>query len=349
MTHEHGGNIYTGDYLLDFSANVNPLGIPPAVIRAACEGVRESTAYPDPQQRQLRAAIAMRESTDISRVICANGAAELIYMICDARKPKKALLISPGFAEYEQALLKNGCEIRYYRCLEENGFRIMPDYMNVLKADTDIVFLCNPNNPTGAMIEPALLTETVRACREREILLVVDECFLGLVDQGEDFSVKSALSGNPGLLILKAFTKLYGMAGLRLGYGLCSNTLLLDDMRRTVQPWNVSVPAQRAGIAALQEVDFERKTVGMIRRERAQLLQKMRELGLKCFEPSANFIFFKGPVNLGDECRKRRILIRDCSNYTGLTKGFWRVAVRTEEENRTLIRVLEEILWQDRS
>lgn len=349
MTHTHGGNIYSGDYLLDFSANVNPLGIPRAVTEAACEGVRLSTAYPDPDQRELKAAIAAREETDPRFIICGNGAAELIYMICDALRPKKALLISPGFAEYELALAKNGCEIRYYPCREENGFRLLPDYTDHLTQDLDIAFLCNPNNPTGALTDPALLERSVRICRERRILFVVDECFLGLTDCGRMLSVKPEVPGDPYLFVLKAFTKLYGIAGLRLGYGLCSNAALLEEMRRTVQPWNVSVPAQKAGIAALKETSFEQDTRELISRERAWLRSELERLGLACFEPAANFIFFRGPVSLGEECRKRRILIRDCSNYEGLEKGFWRVAVRTREENRMLVRVLEEILWQDRS
>lgn len=349
MKHIHGGNIYAKAYELDFSANINPLGIPPKVVEAACEGVRRSTAYPDPDQTALRRAVAKRHQVLPEQVICGNGAAELIFMLCDAIRPQKALLVAPGFAEYEAALEKTGCRIAYYPCAEETGFSLGEDYLAFLTEETDIAFLCSPNNPTGVMVPQDLLIRIVRRCREEGIVLVMDECFVPLTDAGEANSLIPVIGDNPGLFILRAFTKLYGIAGLRLGYGICSDQRLLEQMKETVQPWNVSLPAQMAGVAALEESDFEVRSREYVSVQKAHLLEGLKRLGLVSFEPGANFVFLKGPEDLGEACAARGILIRDCSNYKGLKKGYWRIAVRTREENDKLLDCLEEILWQDRS
>ena len=349
MKHIHGGNVYERSCELDFSANINPLGIPSGVVEAACEGVRRSTAYPDPDQTALRRAVACRHQVLPEQVICGNGAAELIFMLCDAMQPQKALLVAPGFAEYEAALEKTGCRITFYPCTEETGFSLCDDYLTFLTGETDIAFLCSPNNPTGVMVPADLLVKIAHRCREKGILLVMDECFVPLTDAGETNSLIPLIRDNPCLFVLRAFTKLYGIAGLRLGYGICSDLQLLERMKETVQPWNVSLPAQMAGVAALQEHDFEARSREYVSAQRAYLLKGLKKLGLTFFDPGANFIFLKGPEDLGEACAARGILIRDCSNYKGLKKGYWRIAVRTREENDRLLACLEEIVWQDRS
>ena len=348
MKHEHGGNIYKTGYELDFSANINPLGIPQRVLEAALEGVRRSIAYPDPDQTALRREIARRDGVDIRQVICGNGAAELIFLLCDAKKPAKALLLSPGFAEYEAALCKAGSEIVYYPCREEDAFAVKEDYLDCLTDDLDMLFLCVPNNPTGHMISRELLEKILAVCDRKDILMVVDECFIGLTDEGDALSMAGDLERSANLFILRAFTKLYGMAGLRLGYGLCADERLLERMRGACQPWNVSIPAQMAGTAALRELDFEERSRALIGKQRAFLVEGLKRLGLTVYPPGANFIFFRGPLDLGEKCAGKGILIRDCSNYRGLEKGYWRIAVRTREENRRLLAVFEEVLWQSR-
>lgn len=344
MTDQHGGNIYAAPCELDFSANINPLGTPPGVIEAACEGVRRSTAYPDPQAGVLRDAIAAKHGLQREQVICGNGAAELIFLVCDALRPKKALLLSPCFSEYERALCKVCCETVFYPCPAEEGFVPGPDYETYLTSDTDIAFLCIPNNPTGAMMSRSRLLRIADLCERNRIFLVMDECFVPLTDAGEANSLSDLVMDHPHLFILRAFTKLYAMPGLRLGYGLSADEQLLKKMRGCSQPWNVSLPAQMAGVAALRETDFEERSRSLITQEKACLLRELQRLGLTCFKPGANFIFFRGPETLGEQCLKRGILIRDCSHFRGLQKGYWRAAVRSHEENARLIEVLEAIV-----
>lgn len=343
--HRHGGDIYSTSYRIDFSANLNPLGMPESVQRAACEGVRLSVNYPDVQCRRLRQAIAQKENVSVEHVICGNGAAELIFSLALALRPGQALLTVPGFAEYEQAL--EGCRILCYPLKKERGFALTEDYLEKLDESLDVVFLCNPNNPTGGRIPRPLLERIVEKCESRGIYLVLDVCFMDFLDHPEETDFSAAIASHPHLFLLKAFTKTYAMAGLRLGYGLCSDEGLLSRMRRMRQPWNVSVPAQMAGEAALKETRYVEEARGLIGRERAWLFGKLQKLGLTVYEPSANFIFFEGPKGLAKQCGERGILIRDCANYRGLLDGYYRVAVRTHAENEELVRVLKESMaWR---
>lgn len=342
----HGGDIYTNPCRVDFSANINPFGMPESVKKAAQDAVLLCAGYPDVQCRELRAAIAEKELADPEMIICGNGAAELIFQVVMAEKPRKALLVSPGFAEYEQALRAFGCEIQYYELSEEQGFHPGMDYLDYLTDDVAMIFLCNPNNPTGVVWERDLLFQIIDRCAKKHIRMVLDLCFAEFLSTSDHVDVRTFLKKNPQLFVLKAFTKTYAMAGLRLGYGICMDENLLGKMRKMSQPWNVSIPAQKAGTAALQEADFVKKTTACIRKERTEMQEKMRHMGLKVYDSRANFIFFQGPENLEERCRKEQILIRDCSNYHGLKKGYFRVAVRTHEDNLELLHLLEKILTE---
>lgn len=343
----HGGDIYSKTYRMDFSTNINPLGTPTSVLEAACRGVYQSEHYPDVYCRDLKSAIACRECVDEKQIICGNGAAELIFLLAQAVRPVRALLVSPGFAEYEQALRSVGCDIIFYEMKEQDGFILQEDYLKALQDQVDMVFLCNPANPTGLLIPPELMSRILERCYEKRIFLVVDECFNSFLEERELHSLVKELQNYPNLFILKAFTKIYAMAGLRLGYGLCTDEQLLTRMQSCIQPWNVSIPAQRAGIAAMQEYDFEEETRRYVTGERMYLKNGLEELGLLCMDSKANYLFFKGPVDLYDRCSERGILIRNCSNYRGLGEGYFRIAVRTHEENAELLRELKCILTAD--
>lgn len=340
--HIHGGDIYTNPGCLDFSANCNPLGLPASVAEAAAESMKNAGNYPQVGCKPLKEAIADYEGAEASQVICGNGAAELIYTVCRAVKPKKALLTAPTFAEYEAALRSVDSRVCWYWM--EEAFQIRENFLEKLTPDLDMVFLCNPNNPTGILTDPMLLKQILDSCEKQNIYLVVDECFLDFVPDGESYSLKQYLDQFSKLFLLKAFTKRYAMAGIRLGYGLTGNQELLRKMELCNQPWNVSVIAQEAGLAALKEKEYVRKGQELVWSQIGAMKERMSGLGLRVFDSRANYIFFQGPPDLWERCRAEGILIRDCSNYTGLTKGWYRVAVRTPEENERLLKVLEKIL-----
>ena len=254
--HVHGGNIYTYKNCLDFSANCNPLGTPESVKQAVRDSLEQIKDYPQVGYQPLKEAIAAYEEVESEHIICGNGAAEIVFSLCHALKPKKALLPGPTFAEYEQALASVDCKVEHVLLKEEHGFALQEDFVNWLHKDLDMVFLCNPNNPTGISIDRDLLFRILRICREMEIFLVVDECFLDFVKEPEKHSLKAQLSRYHNLFLLKAFTKRYAMAGVRLGYGISENKELLEKMTMATQPWNISVMAQEAGIAALKENEY---------------------------------------------------------------------------------------------
>ena len=339
----HGGDIYNNKVELDFSANINPFGMPESIEAAAIEGIRKSIHYPDIACSELRAAIAKKESVSKEQIICGNGAAEVIFSLIYAYKPKKALLVYPTFLEYEQALKAGGCHIQSYMLRKEDNFELTEAILDTLEDSLDLMFLCNPNNPTGAVISKSLLTSIIHKCHELGILLVIDECFQDFLMEQDQDSRKGSLEQYPNLFILKAFTKMYGMAGLRLGYGLSANQKLLEGMKLVTQPWNVSIPAQKAGIAACGEEAFARKSRAYVAKQREYLKEKLKSLDFDVYDSKANFIFFEGPKGLYEVCLQHKVLIRSCSNYIGLGDTYYRIAVKSQEENEKLVEVLQQI------
>lgn len=345
--HVHGGDVYHYRNCVDFSANCNPLGTPEGVKTAARESMDRIHEYPQVGYQPLKEAIGKYEQIDPEWVICGNGAAEVIFSVCRARKPGQALITAPTFAEYEQALQSVGCKVEHFWLSEEKNFQVDRDFLNALKPELDIIFLCNPNNPTGILTERSLLMELLNRCRELDIFLVVDECFLDFIEEPGAYTLKAALGDYRNLFLVKAFTKRYAMPGLRLGYGLCANTGLLEKMTEENQPWNISTPAQAAGMAALLEDTYVEAGRQLVFKEKSYLSRSLATLGLKVYPSQANYLFFKGSEDLFAACLQKGVLIRDCSNYPGLSKGYYRIAVKKHEQNEILVKALEEI-WQKR-
>lgn len=339
--HTHGGDVYRNKNVIDFSANCNPFGTPESVKKAAAEAMEEVFHYPDTDCQELREAIGTYEGIQPDCIICGNGAADLIYRLVLVMKPKKALVLAPTFAEYEQALEVIDCEVEHYELREENGFCAEENLLGAITEKTDIVFLCNPNNPTGVLLERKVLLQVLKRCKEKNSMLVLDECFVDFVEQPEEHTIKDVLKEYPNLFLLKAFTKRYAMAGVRLGYGLSSNKELLEKIQHCGQPWAVSTVAQKAGVAALKEEAYVRESMQYVHAQRKKMIEKLNSLGYQTFDSKANYIFFKGKEDLYEACLKKGILIRDCSNYYGLKKGYYRVAVKLQKENEKLLEVLE--------
>lgn len=339
----HGGNIYQKTYRTDFSVNVNPLGTPESVITAACEGVRHSAQYPDVACGKVRKKLAAAEKVNGEQIIFGNGAADLIFSLVQAEKPKKVLLPAPTFAEYQQAVHAVGGEVIYHMLTEADGFCLDQRILEKLTPEIDMLFLCNPNNPTGLPLKKEQVLHILERCAECKTLLVVDECFNEFLDEPQDYSVKPFLDRFPNLFLLKAFTKIYAMAGLRLGYGFSADTALLQRMRESGQPWNISIPAQYAGVAALEEQEYVKRSKKLLVEERAYLKTQLRQIGFTVYDSQANYIFFYARPDLYQILADRGILIRDCSNYVGLSEGYFRIAVKTHAENVDLIQTIKAI------
>lgn len=347
MNTTHGGDwaAFQAEYgaaPLDFSANVSPLGVPEGVAEAFREAAREIDRYPDPRCTALCAAIAEKEQVPPDFVLCGNGAADLIWRAVFAAKPRRALVTAPCFGEYEAALEASGCET--LRLPLREPFMVTGEIADLIYHNLDLIILCNPNNPTGRTIAPALLQQIVRRCGETGTRLLLDECFLDFLIDPSAHTLKPCLEDFPWLVILRAFTKLYGMAGARLGYVLGSDRAFLEAMRRAGPPWGVSALAQAAGLAALEDDDYVNCLRALIAAERPRLFAALRDLGLRVIPGEANFLLFQSAVPLDAALRKRGILIRNCGSFTGLDESWYRTAVRTPEDNDRLLEALREIL-----
>lgn len=341
MNFDHGGDVYAGKRItLDFSVSLNPLGMPEKVRAAVASCAAACVPYPDPFCRELSEGIARHEGVKSCQVLCGAGAAALIYRLCLAARPKNALTLAPTFSEYENAVRLSGGETRAHLLREEEGFAVTPRVLKDIAPGVDMLFLCNPNNPTGRLLEPSLMDAALKKCAALNIPLCVDESFLPFTSQ---ISLSARLSDFPNLLVLKSFTKLYSMAGLRLGYIMSANAAHLSRIRDAGAPWEVSAPAQAAGLAAL-ECDIIAPTLRLIGEERRYLSESLSALGCEVVPGDANFLLFSSPVALYAPMLERGFLLRSCDSFAGLGARYFRVGIKTRRQNEALLQALGEAL-----
>ena len=344
----HGGDVYSEQITLDFSSNTNPLGTPPGVVAAIRAAAAQVRQYPDPYCRALVSAIAAYEHVPARAVLCGAGAAELIYAYCQALRPVCAAELAPTFLEYSAAASYYGARVVRYTLSAEREF--LPDeglLAFLAEQKPEVLFLCSPNNPTGRCFPRPLLEKVLTCCRKQGTRVLLDECFLDFTEQR---SAAGLLPDYPNVLLLKAFTKNYALAGVRVGYCLTWDTALLEKMAAGMQPWNVSLLAQQAGVAALQQTQFLQETRAMLPAKRAFMQQGLQALGFSVYPSEANYLLFRAPIGLDAALRREGIAIRNCSNYPGLGPGWYRTAVRLREENEALLaalrRVMEDETWR---
>ena len=345
---EHGGNVYAHPGCVDFSANLNPLGMPTSAREALRDAVDAFAAYPDPACTELVARIAAFERVPQDWVVPCAGASDAFARICQALRPSRALLCAPCYSGYEQALEQVGSRVTYHDLSAHDDFAVTHDLVRDLEAGIDLLFLANPNNPTGRCVEPDVLESCVANARATSTVVVLDECFIDLVTHdGSGWSPGSnvLLSQNPNLVLVKALTKSFCLAGLRIGYALCSDVRLATRLRDAGQPWAVSTPAQVAAVACLADegADYLDKSRELIARERMRLEGALRSKELRVVPSEANYLLFYGPLGLAESLLDHGILIRSCDNYRGLDGRWYRIAVRTPRENDMLVEALNRL------
>lgn len=351
IKYTHGGDIYKyDDKLLDFSANINPLGMPESAKNAIIDGINKYQTYPDHSSRKLRNSLSEFYGFDSNKIVCGNGAADLIFRICLALRPQKVLVTSPTFSEYEEAVLISGGKVHNHLLSESENYDVTLEILKSIDEDTDMVFLCSPNNPTGRAIDLNIIEAVLDKLQGNKGILVLDQCFVHFMVEEEKYFAINLLKKYDNLIILGAFTKIFAMAGLRLGYALFGSEDNASMIENTLQPWAVSTVASEAGCAALNK-DFIKETKDYVKYQREFLFQHLSDLGIKVFKSQANYMLIKvdekfDDGDLADVAIKHRILIRKCSNFKGLSPSFFRIAVRTEAENTTLIDVLSHIFCE---
>ncbi len=347
----HGGDIYSYEYitgntrLIDFSANINPLGLPEGVKKAVIENMAAFSNYPDSLCRELIKGIALHENVPESYILCGNGAADIIYRIAEAVRPGTTLVMAPSFSEYEAAVRTAGSNIKYFYLNNGNGFNVGKDILAEVIPGIDLMFLCNPNNPTGNLTDKKTVLALAQKCKENKTILVVDECFIDFLENTGEFSIVDCIHDYDNVIVLKAFTKIYAMAGIRLGYAMCSNEDIIRRLEKTGQPWSVSAVAQLCGTAALKETEYIHRTKKLIKENRKKLTLELRALGFEVFDSCANYILFRTESRALDrELLKYGILIRACDNFVGLDNSFFRIAVKSKEDNEYLLESLKKLI-----
>lgn len=338
----HGGDVYRNEVRLDFSVNLNPFPMPPEVTEALQDGMHEIHQYPDPAQQKLREGIAKLESMSPENVVCGNGASELLMAAVHAVMPRKALVTAPCYAGYAVALKAADAEITEYLLEEERDFAPDEGILYQINDSIDMVFIADPNNPNGRIIEPDLKTAIASKCEECGAVLVIDECFFPLTEEG---AKKKAITDKA--LHLRAFTKTFAIPGIRIGYMLSNDTEMLDKIRKHLPEWNVSRIAERTGEAAasvLESTNYLKDSVRMIEQEREYLAGQLERLGIKVYRSDTNYLLIKSVPGLYEKLLERGILIRKCSNFSGLDDTYFRIAVRQHDDNAELINILSKVL-----
>ena len=337
--------------ILDFSSSVNPLGPSKKALEAINEAFKEIEAYPDSNANALRQAIASHfNGLDMDNIVVGNGSTELMYLFAETflKKGEKALIPAPTFGEYESAVRKSGESPKFIKL--DRNFQIDTEIFKREMVGSKILFLCNPNNPTSKLISEETLKEIIENALYQDILVFLDEDFLEFVDDEKNRTLINNIAKFPNLFILRSFTKIFGLTGLRVGYGIASKDII-DVLRCTKIPWNVNCLGQAAAIAAVNDEEHLRITRELIKKEKAWLQQELSKFKSFSFSlPDANF-FFIDIQNTGltanalkHRMLKQGILIRDCSSFVGLNEFYIRVSIKTRKENVSLIEAFKHSL-----
>ncbi|MDF9408855.1 threonine-phosphate decarboxylase CobD [Pelotomaculum isophthalicicum JI] len=353
----HGGNWReaslqygrTPDEMLDFSLNVNPLGPPAAVLDCLKRNLKTIQRYPDPDNRGLRETLTGYLGVRAENVMAGNGSMEILHLLMQTLKPRRALIFEPTFGEYRRVSQISGAEISTVFLKRQDGFRLNPEVVSDNLSGEELVFLCNPNNPTGYLIPEDALREITEICRCREVFLVVDESFLDFLPEWRKLTLCAKAVDADNMLVLRSLTKFFAMPGLRLGVAVANPALILA-LNNVRDPWNVNILAQMAGEVALKEYDYMESSRALIQQEKDFLAGRLADLGLNPFPAAANFLLVdisargRTAQDLAGPAGRRGILMRDCSSFPGLGPDYIRLAVKDHDSNSTLLRVLAEIL-----
>lgn len=345
----HGGDIYRNKVADDFSVNVNPAGMPPKVRDALMEAVHHVAEYPDLQHGELREALSEKFGLPRAWFVLGNGASELIPAILRQVQPGSIMITAPSYLGYRVAISNTVPECRLLRIplLESDNFQIPPNLaQQILQCKPELLILTNPNNPTGQRIPRRQILEIAAACKQVGCLFLLDECFMTLTGRSkEDSMLSRELSEFPNLVVLRAFTKTYAIPGVRLGYAVCSDGKFCLNLRRQLPEWNLSVFAERAGVACLQSIEYLEESIQMIQQERKFLQAELTRRGFKVYPSVANYLMFQTDCpNLGKKLLDQGILIRSCGDYEGLDDSFYRIAVLDRERNQILLDRISQLL-----
>ena len=359
MNKIHGGDIYEiaqrlsldPDEIIDFSTSINPLGVSKKAEKEIKENFSAILRYPDTDCSELTRTLAQFHGLAEDQILAGAGSTEFIYAISRVLKIRRALVVTPAFSEYENALescpATADCSVDYFETREEDGFELnVEGLLFALTRGYDALYLCNPNNPTGILTEREELKKILALAEREEVSFILDESF---IDFQEEESLKKEAAGSSRLILLRSMTKFFALPGLRVGY-MISNPDVIEKFRQKKEPWSVNALAQIAAVESLRDTGYPSRTNKFIPQEREHLIQGLRSIpGFIPYPSAANYLLVQLHPSLNLTAAELReklilqgILIRDCNSFHHIGPYFFRTAVRSRKENSLLLKALRQ-------
>lgn len=340
------------DDIVNFSDNVNPLGISPNIKTELANNIDLISKYPDREYTTLRRKISEYTSAHLNSILVGNGTTELISLLIQVVRPKKALIIGPTYSEYEKEIFLTGGSTYYYPLKESLNFQVEVDELNrALSSDIDLLVICNPNNPTSSAISHKEMRCILDHCKELDIFVLIDETYVEFAENMADITAVPFSQYYSNLMILRGTSKFFAAPGLRLGYGICGNKAILTKMNEKKHPWAINALASLAGEIMLDDTEYIEKTRNLIHEERNLIYAALQECpNVKVYPPIANFILFQImdesiPASLVfEKLIHMKMMVRDASSFPFLNSQFVRFCFKHPEQNRKLLTHLKEIL-----
>lgn len=350
---EHGANptyfvealgLQMKENSIDFSVNTNPLGPPSFIKENWLSYFSEIEKYPDPKAMVVKETVAKQNGVERNQVVVGNGAAEIIFLLANRFREKHVLIVEPTFSEYRQACETYLCHVDSVTLSPDTNWELQPDLIHEKLESSDLLFICNPNNPTGVQYPKERLEKIIKEAQLANVVVVIDEAFFDFSIHQE--SVVPLVHQYDNLVVLRSVTKMYAIAGLRLGYAIGSEKLV-SSLTRWQHSWNTNQLAQQIGSRCLLDLQFAHNTAHYIAEERNQLKRKLEELEYSISFSSVNYYLLKEKSGDRDLLPlltyliEHRIIPRHTYNFRGLEGKYIRLAVKEQEENDKLLKVLE--------
>lgn len=338
--------------LVSFGANVNPLGLSKAVKEKLAENLDIISAYPDRNYKSLKKAIGDYSGVSPKHIVVGNGSTELISLLISQRKPTRALLLGPTYSEYARELSLVGGALNYYNLKEENDFRLdIKDFLMAITEDTELVIICNPNNPTSSALTCKELEEIIYECERRNIFVMIDETYVEFAPSMASITVVPLVDRYDNFMVIRGVSKFFAAPGLRFGYGVTSNEAFLSSLLEHQNPWSLNSIGAYAGELMLNDKDYIQKTRDLICTERDHMMHELSKLeGVKVYDAYANFILVKilkegvTSFDVFEACILEKMMIRDCSSFESLDGEFVRFCIMNPEDNTRLVNCLNKVL-----
>lgn len=363
-TNIHGGDLeliarkynIKQEELINFGGNVNPLGISKSIKNAIIENIDCLCRYPDISYLSLRKSISNYIKTDPEYIIPGNGATELISLFIKTVSPKSAIIIAPSYSEYEKCVKINNGNVIYFPLKEENNFNLnIDEFISFIPENTDMIILCNPNNPTGTAINMSNMEIILNHCLKNNIYIMTDETYIEFTDPIENLSSVPLVSKYKNLFVVRGTAKFFAAPGLRLGYGICSNKKIIDAINSKKDPWSVNILASVAGKVMFSDNAYIDETKKIISEERKKIINNLKSWKhIKVFESKANFVLLKmldtsiTSNKVFEKMLLEKMIIRDASDFACLEGNYLRFCFLMPEQNEALINHLKAIVNNDK-